>query len=292
METKVVLIPHDGTREASAALVYARRLSDVLGATVVILHVSPAPIASESLQRKLGLSAEEIKGCILESTVAKTAAEGIIRRAEQLRAKLIVISSRADETKIGSVTAEVVKGARCPVLAARSGLAPERLSARSPAWRILVPHDASPATTEAVAWAAKLACGKNAHLDILHIVAAGEPAPAEPGSLPIGPYDDHQYYDLLSWTEEFLERLCVPECMPRGLRPKIHLAHGEPAAEIIRFAETHASDLIVVAWRGSLEEGRARVVRKLLARAPCPLLFIVPGALPGREQPSARNAPA
>jgi nucleotide-binding universal stress UspA family protein len=287
METKVVLVPHDGTREASAALVYARRVSDVLGATVVILHVSPAPIAPESLLRKLGLSAEEIKGCILESTVAKTAADGIIQRAEQLRAKLIAISPRADEARIGSVTAEVVRGARCPVLAARSGLAPERLGAESPVWRILVPHDASPATMEAVAWAAELARRENVHLDILHIAMAGESPPAEPGSLPVGPYDDHQYYDLQSWTEEFLERLCAPERMPRGVRPEIHLAHGEPAAEIVRFAEIHSSDLIVVAWRGSLEEGHARVVRKLLARSPCPLLFIAPGTLPGREQPSA-----
>jgi nucleotide-binding universal stress UspA family protein len=203
---------------------------------------------------------------------------------------LIAISSRADEAKIGSVPAEIVIGAPCPVLVVRPDLAPERLCDESPVWRILAPHDASPVTTESVAWAAELARRKNIHLDILHIAMAGEAPPAEPGSLPVGPYVDHHYYDLRSWSKEFLERFAASEHISSGAHLELHLAQGEPAAEIVKFAEIHSSDLIVVAWRGSLEEGRARVVRKLLERAPCPLLFVRLGTLQGREQPSAWEA--
>jgi hypothetical protein len=33
-------------------------------------------------------------------------------------------------------------------------------------------------------------------------------------------------------------------------------------------------DVIITAWGGSLSAGRAQVVRRLLAQAPCPILFL------------------
>jgi nucleotide-binding universal stress UspA family protein len=288
MEAAVVLVPHDGTKKASAALVPARLAADDLGATIIIMHVSPTPIRPEMIKQRLGLSDEEIKGCILESMVADDAARGITRRAEQLGARLIAMSSHADDTSIGSVTADVVRRACCPVLAVRPEAA---IASGKRLGRILVPHDASPISAEAVEWAALLAQRENAQLDILHIAAAGEPPP-ESGSLPVGPYLDQEHYDLKTWSDEFLHRFCAHKCAAKRVQPRLHLANGDPADEVIKFAKSHSSDLIVVAWHGSLDEGHARVVRTLLAQAPCLLLFIVPETFARPSDPAEKSKSA
>jgi nucleotide-binding universal stress UspA family protein len=47
-----------------------------------------------------------------------------------------------------------------------------------------------------------------------------------------------------------------------------------PGEEVIRSAAEHASDLIVLAWRGAWERERAVTVKAVLRGAPCPVMII------------------
>jgi nucleotide-binding universal stress UspA family protein len=45
--------------------------------------------------------------------------------------------------------------------------------------------------------------------------------------------------------------------------------------------QADGAELIVLSWSGSLERGRASVVRELLETAPCPLLIVPSDAAAG-----------
>jgi hypothetical protein len=144
--------------------------------------------------------------------------------------------------------------------------------------RILVPLDSSPGSAEAVHRAADLAKREEATLDILHIASPGDLPPSEAGSLPVGLYMDHAHYDLKSWSLEFMRRFFHNKLGAQETpAANLYLSSGDPATEIIKHADRTGADLIVSAWQGSIDEGRAKVVRELLARANCQLLFLVIG---------------
>ena len=48
--------------------------------------------------------------------------------------------------------------------------------------------------------------------------------------------------------------------------------HAEASAAILEFARTNASDLIALAWRGSLEPERAQTMRRVIRDASCPVI--------------------
>ena len=93
-------------------------------------------------------------------------------------------------------------------------------------------------------------------------------------------YLDQPYLEMETWSEQFLMCSLGFERQPQmGFPLRLFLSYGEPADEILRFATEHACDLVVVAWGGSLRGERGKVVKALVERAPCPLLFV---RCPGR----------
>jgi len=101
---------------------------------------------------------------------------------------------------------------------------------------VLVPHDGTPTTSAALRPAAELA-------------------------------------EWPAWTREFVKRL---ECIcPLGhLHVRMVLAHGNPAAEIVRLAKKQAADLMVLAWRGKWEVPRAMTLKDILREAQCPIMVV------------------
>jgi nucleotide-binding universal stress UspA family protein len=55
---------------------------------------------------------------------------------------------------------------------------------------------------------------------------------------------------------------------------QLHVAHGEPGEEILRYAQARHIDLIAIAWHRTLAAGHAEIVKRLLQTAPCPLLSV------------------
>jgi nucleotide-binding universal stress UspA family protein len=230
------------------------------------------------LKSRLGLSEQDTHLCTLESAEGTDVAEQIIAVAERIQARLVVLHAGRVGGTVSDITMSVICRIGCPALVVRPDL--DLRSDAEGRWlrHILVPLDSSPGSAEAVRRATELARRENATLDILHIASPRDLPPSEPGSLPVGLYIDHPHYDLKSWSREFMRRFFhISVGAVDAPTPKLHLSTGDPADEILRYADRTKADLIVSAWQGCIDEGRAGVVRELLARAHCQLLFLVIG---------------
>ena len=168
----------------------------------------------------------------------------------------------------GSVLGDVLPKAPCPVVLVPS------IRSRGP-WalrQLVLPHDGTPTSAAAIAPTADLASRAGAELVVLHIATPSDERPAEFGTFVVPRYLDQPQHEWPTWSREFLERV-------RGLgypaniqNVRLVLVHGEASAAILEFARNNASDLIALAWRGSLEPERAQTMRRVIREANCPVI--------------------
>jgi nucleotide-binding universal stress UspA family protein len=55
---------------------------------------------------------------------------------------------------------------------------------------------------------------------------------------------------------------------------RFRLAYGNPAAEVLQVAKEQSADLLLLAWRGVLDEPRAALLKTLVAEADCPVMVV------------------
>jgi hypothetical protein len=134
---------------------------------------------------------------------------------------------------------------------------------------VLVPHDATPATSAVLATVGGAPLWSHAEIVVLHVAAAE--SLSQPGSLPAPRMIDHDCYDWSDWREEFVRRFCR---FSPGMLVRVELATGAREESILRVARQLRADLLVLAWSGALEANRARTVRSICAVAPCPVLLV------------------
>jgi nucleotide-binding universal stress UspA family protein len=137
---RTILVPVDFSQHASRALDAAVELAEHFGAKLHLLHVYPIqpilvapyevslPIDVEkTLREPANLKLREWAERALEAgvavetmTAADTPAEAIVRRAQDIRADLIVMGTRGltglKHVLLGSVTERTLRTAPCPVL--------------------------------------------------------------------------------------------------------------------------------------------------------------------------------
>jgi nucleotide-binding universal stress UspA family protein len=268
----VILLPLDGSERALAALLVAKALSELDGAPVRIIHVcAHAPSPTELLER-LGLSPAALGGCSVEAREGEPAAV-IVGAAEETKARLIVMCTHTATARprgiLGGTALAVLREASCPVVL----VDPEHALHGWRLGRVLIPHDGTPAVGGAVHPAAALARCGGAELLVLQVAAGGVPIPEERGSLTAPLYLDQPQHEWPAWSSEFIGRLaCV--CPLAGLRARLRLGRGDPAAEILRVAREESADLIVLAWKGDWAPERAATLKAVVREAPCPTMAV------------------
>ena len=138
--------------------------------------------------------------------------------------------------------------------------------ARAP--QILFATDFSETAAEALRVAAEYAQRLGGRLHVLHVVVPGADWLAEPRA----------------------------EQLTRGIEPAVAVvatvAYGLPASAIVRYAEEHAIDLIVVGTHGRTGISRAltgSVAERVVRSAPCPVLTVPRCWRPG-GQPTPRRS--
>jgi nucleotide-binding universal stress UspA family protein len=219
---------------------------------------------------RLDRLARELERATIEIRTGEPAAQ-ILRLAKEIEPRMIVLCNRTaamPRRMLGSTAAAVLGEASHPLV-----LVPrERGSAPWHLQHILVPHDGTPSTSVGLKPVAALAELAGAELLVAHVTDV-RALRGEPGSLTASPYVDQPQHEWPAWTAEFVRRFaCI--CPLGHLHPRMLLAHGNPAAELLRLAEEQATDLMVLAWRGVLKAPRAAVLREILERAHCPLLVV------------------
>lgn len=275
---RLILVPLDGSRAAALALGAARTLSHSAGAVLHTLHVCRRRLPSDRLWAALGMPPDFLSDVVLDQAVGRPERE-IPEAASALGAELLVITTHGRTYDLarpaGHVALSVLQRAPCPVLVVRSALGKAGAKKLDHVGRILVPLDGSPEATACVGHAADLARRNDAELCFLHVATAGRAFPRRRAVLSAPRYLDQPYLEMETWSEEFLARCLGFERQARlGVPLRLFLTCGEPGGEIVRFAAKHACDLIVAAWAGRLRGERAKVVKALLKRTPCPLLFL------------------
>jgi nucleotide-binding universal stress UspA family protein len=270
MSEAVILVPLDGSEQALAALPVAKVLGEIERAALRLVHVGERKPTTTELLRRLRLEAPVIDGSIVEARTGEPAAE-ILLAAGEMKPRLIVMCTHtaAKPAKmLGNTATNVLRHAPCPVVLVPPGRG-------SIAWHlhhVLVPHDGTPTTSAALRPAAELAERASAELLVAHVTDISA-APTEAGSLTAPRYVDQPQHEWPAWSDEFVKRLaCV--CPLGHLHVRIFLAHGNPAAEVLRLSERQASDLIVLAWRGRWEAPRAATLKDILREAHCPIMVV------------------
>lgn len=261
MSEPVILVPLDGSEQALAALPVAKVLSEIERAALHILHVGEHGPAGK---------APVLDGFTVDARIGAPVTE-ILQAAGETKPRLIVMCKHSGAKRgklLGSTATKVLHDAACPVVL----VPPERGAAPWHLHHILVPHDGTPTTSAALPPAAELAQRAHAELLVAH-VTDHRAASAEPGSLTTPRYVDQPQHEWPAWTSEFVQRF-AGVCPLGHLHVRIILAHGDPAAEILRLSEEQATDLIVLAWRGRWEAPHAATMKDILREARCPIMVV------------------
>ena len=301
-----ILVCSDGSTcalaAARAAVAFARRN----GAEIIVLNVFHFPYTGVGEmgvwavaidQVELDRCAREEKEAVKRSICASFAeldtphriiqeighpVEAILRVAEREEADLIVVGSRGlrgvKELFLGSVSSAVMHHARCPVLIVRGGHVPTGAAAFQ---EIVLASDGSEraqkATQVAVDMAKKFATSLtvlNVSVDLSSLMLPGEEEAVKREEAIF----NQSIPDLYASRVLGLVRRKVGEVAKEaGVYCSYVQKRGHPYEVIVRFAEEHGSDLVVVGSRGlgGFEQMLVGSVSNYVAHhASCPVLIV------------------
>lgn len=281
-----VLLPLDGSRSGLTALSTAIRLSSALEGNLHIVHVSPEALTRDELLYRIGLPASGIAGAIVDGMIGDPV-EIIVERAEKPDIGYVVLSTHGGGDAASFLMGGIAEGVMTRtnasvVLVPPRASEPDELS-RSLAEmtatgfrNILVPVDGSPSSARAVPKALEIAAGSGATVWLLHIPVAtfvnGDLL--EPGSFAFENMVD-QPHEFSRLREEFIERFAkrAPE-YTEDIDVRLEVTLGYPPQEIDRLTRELHIDLVVTAWHGQLEPGRAQVLKSLLHYSTVPVMAV------------------
>jgi nucleotide-binding universal stress UspA family protein len=289
-----VLVALDGSPAAATALPFARVLAARLAARVEGLYCA-AGTQPEAEQAQIHEQLQEGETLhVVWPTDTVTAA--FLEAAADTEVIVLTLTTHgrvvAPRRHLGHMTEAVVANTARPILLVRPEAAVSPAGARTLGLRhLLLPLDGTPSTAVALQPVTDLACRLGLAIDLLYVASPSDTSPAERGSIRPPRYVDQPQHEWPQWTQEVIDRLCL--CLancPPTLTVRMFLAQGEIGAEIARFAAAHETDVIALVRSSQLEPGRAKVLRYLLHRTPCPILIVsgvtltpstrLPGATP------------
>jgi nucleotide-binding universal stress UspA family protein len=211
-----------------------------------ILVASDRSEASSEALRQAQAEAEST-GALLEELFIEGGDEAaaIVRRARDWSADLVVVPggdrSGSTPSSVESIAERVVQTARCPVLVARR-------SARR--GTVLVATDFSDPTMPAIAAAADEARRRKARLVLLHAVAFGSVAVTIEEIARDIMHRDGESWNIDAEICRSLDARLRRALAQLGADGETQVVGGAPAQAIVRAAEEHGAELIVVGTRG------------------------------------------
>ena len=254
-----ILVPIDGTPQASAALPAARTLAKATGASVVLVRVSRS--ASDAAAEKATAAVrDELAGSDLQVDIlmrSGDAAEEIVAATQAASADLIVMATHGRtglrRAFAGSVTERVLANSPVPVVVLKPG--GKRMSAlRS----LLIPVDATAGGALALGAASGLARTASARVTVLEVVPPmpmwlyGSVDAYAPAGFIDPAWEDDSAHRSAAYVKALSERLRAA-----GLQAEGRSARGQVAPTIESVADELDADLIVMSTHALTGPARA-----------------------------------
>ena len=277
---KNILFLTDFSEASQTAMEYAAVLARHHDATFYAAHVqtpNPPPyLEGEALTQYFEASREvkqEKLSRLIEPLHVKSQvllSEGLIEYAIERWTvihgiDLIVIGTHGwrglQRILLGSTAELILRSAICPVLTVGPHVS---MAERQPDYidRILFATDLTPQSEYAITYALSLAHERCAHLTLLHVIDKHSNVP------------DHRR--VMEYCEAELRRL-APSDAKLWCEPQFAVIEGDPAQEVLNFAETDNSDLIVLGLpqdKVFSSHFRTGVTYSVVSGAPCPVLTV------------------
>jgi nucleotide-binding universal stress UspA family protein len=303
-----VLIATDFSSHADDAASLVRRLAVPTGSAVRLLHVveSVPPITAlgpvsisdttEALERD-GMAALDrrsaaIRECGLDVQTALMVgrpADLIVDEARRFRADLIVMGSRGRgaiaSALLGSVSAEVVDRAPCPVLVARGRTLTH----------IVLAEEGSAVSASGADLVTGMPALSSLPVTVVSVVDA--PFPSTVANSDAGPSVGaaiQAYYDSLPALREATAKIAddrVVQLKAAGISATAEVREGDAAQQLIAATVARGADCIVIGSHGRTGISRlvlGSVARAVLFNAPCSVLIVrAPADVTSNGRPKA-----
>lgn len=289
-----ILVPTDFSESADSALSWAVRLAQHYGAELHLQHVIPEWEPDSWFQLHDSTDREEVEHVLhnraevqLANRVAhlpvpaqthlsasdRRPGSAIVSYAEEHGISLIVMATHGHRGfihyRLGNVTEDVLRHSTCPVLTVRQDTIDSH-SVRE-LETILVPIDFSWYSRLAVSYAKAFAAEQGARLQLLHVI------------------DETTYPDFYLIRSDLVDRgrhglkleaekrlhLLLNEAGGPEVEASVFVKAGNPAGEIVSFARSAGSDLILMASHGLgglLRMMMGSVTSHVVHAAPCSVL--------------------
>ena len=182
---------------------------------------------------------------------------GLVKAADDPDVAQVVLGARS--THAGRRPAGHVALMLARLLSKPLAVVPPDVSLPVTLRRILVPLDGTHATADALEATVQLAYRSKLEVIALHV--------HERGTLPL--FSDQPQHEVDAWAREFLRRHCPnPELVTLESRV------GVPGEHVLRATRGGEVDMVALGWSQHLDDGRAAVVREVLAGSPIPVLLV------------------
>jgi nucleotide-binding universal stress UspA family protein len=288
-----ILVPLDGSELAEAALPYATELAGRLVSNVTLLYVGESAkdpqlnIRESYMDKMLGAArrgverylekpktqAVQVKSEILFGNPA----EMIVDYAEKTDAGLIVMSTHGrsgiGRWTLGSVADKVVRATKRPVELIRAKGADPDLRQKRILIKALVPLDGSKEGESAIPYVREIAAKLKTDIILFQVLSLGyNVASASAGII----YPEHQIESEKVVAGNYLETVGAG-LKREGLNVESVVCIGNPAEEIIKFADKMQVDLVAMSTHGRSGIGRwvfGSVAEKVLYEGHTPLLLV------------------
>ncbi len=295
LDIKRILVPTDLSPSASAAFHVARDVAAHFGAEIHVLHVRAASSRIPGLSKLLGEHADDeeayqqhvqdqlekyLEGyqpSVAVQRAGKRAATEILSYAESPGVDLVVMGTHGhrslEHPALGGTAGDVVRSAAAPVLTVR--IRDGEGGSFGGFRRIVAAVDFAEHSDEIVRWAKEMARRYEAALAMIFV--------AEEHRVPIFSDTGMMSVTTLKLDEEIVSRSgAALRQLDTNTGPPIadtsyEVRRGNPAREIVDFANDPKGDLMVLGRRGhSVHEGLllGTVTEHLVRRSKCPVLTI------------------
>lgn len=247
-QTQSVLAALEHDVAASVVLGTARRFGEITNATVDAVHAGTLLAGTlAALTEQAGMAPRLVPG---------PAGRGLLAELERPEVRAIVMGAghdRSGRQPVGPTTRYVAERSMKPVVVVP--VAKEQVQGELR--RLLVPLEGTESSSRPILEALLPLLVENVEVEVLHVFTEE----TLPRML------DRPVRDAELLGREFLAR----HCPPAG---RIVLHAGGVVDRVQEVAAEHEADMVVLSWSQDSSEGRARVVRDVLATSQRPVLLL------------------